>query len=225
VPASAITALDRVTVELRRRVESGIYRPGADLPSSVALAADMSVSPATVRQALARLDAAGLTRGRRGRPRIAAGPGQPPAATRYEQLAQGLRDAIAAGQLRAGGRTPTESTLATDHQVSRATARHALQLLETEGTIVQRAGRRYVAGEPDVPHLAYERVAKALRRIAVSNPGARLPGELRLAAEYGVSRPTIRRALELLLAGGLVRSEPKVGWYATTGSRRGGRRG
>jgi DNA-binding GntR family transcriptional regulator len=219
VPAPATSALDRVTAELRRRIESGHYHPGGELPSSAALAAELSVSPGTILQALARLDAAGLTAGRKGRPRIVRSSRTESEATRYEQLAAWLRRSIADGELLAGSRVPAEADLAADHGVSRATVRRALQLLEAEQTLVQRAGRRYVAGAADTADLAYERVAADLRRQLTKTrrgPSRQLPGEQQLAAEYGVSRPTVRKALELLREEGLVFSQPKVGWFTAS---------
>jgi DNA-binding GntR family transcriptional regulator len=66
-----------------------------------------------------------------------------------------------------------------------------------------------------VPDVAYEVVAVAVRRDISRHrrPGDRLPGESTLAADYGVSRPTVRKALELLDREGLVYSVPKVGWF------------
>ncbi|KAA2213017.1 GntR family transcriptional regulator [Teichococcus oryzae] len=45
--------------------------------------------------------------------------------------------------------------------------------------------------------------------------GDRLPGEPDLAAEYGVSRVTVRRALDQLAASGLVARRPGVGTFVT----------
>ncbi len=42
-------------------------------------------------------------------------------------------------------------------------------------------------------------------------PGSRLPGELKLADEHGVSRVTVRRAMEALADSGLVKRQPGVG--------------
>jgi GntR family transcriptional regulator len=44
-------------------------------------------------------------------------------------------------------------------------------------------------------------------------PGVRLPGELALAAEHGVSRVTIRRALDLLAGEGLIDRRPGSGTF------------
>lgn len=42
-------------------------------------------------------------------------------------------------------------------------------------------------------------------------PGAKIPGELKLAEEHGVSRVTVRRALEALTSEGLLMRKPGVG--------------
>jgi GntR family transcriptional repressor for pyruvate dehydrogenase complex len=59
------------------------------------------------------------------------------------------------------------------------------------------------------PTKAYEQVAETLRGRVVAGelePGQRLPAETALAAEYGVSRATVREALRLLAAQNLVRT-------------------
>jgi DNA-binding FadR family transcriptional regulator len=56
---------------------------------------------------------------------------------------------------------------------------------------------------------AYEQVADQLRELIVSgtlSPGERLPVESALARDFGVSRATIREALRVLAAQGLVRT-------------------
>lgn len=45
-------------------------------------------------------------------------------------------------------------------------------------------------------------------------PGSRLPGEIELASELGVSRATVRRAMDLLVARGLVQRRQGVGTFA-----------
>jgi DNA-binding GntR family transcriptional regulator len=60
-------------------------------------------------------------------------------------------------------------------------------------------------------------LADALRaRILARDLGPRgaLPGELDLAREYGTSRVTVRRALDLLRQEGLVTSRRGAGWFA-----------
>lgn len=218
MPVPASSALDRATTELRLRIERRSYRPGSALPPSAALAEELGVGLGTIRQALLRLDAAGLTLSRRGSPRIVLTPDGTGEATHYEQVAAVIRRAITEGELPPGTRLPAETALAQQHAVSRSTVRQALHLLEAEQHVVQRSGRRYVAGAHRGSDLAYEQLAAALRRRIRSRRRVgqlQLPGELALAAEFGVSRPTVRKALELLRDEGLVHSQPKVGWFAT----------
>ncbi|MGN6170880.1 MAG: FadR/GntR family transcriptional regulator [Solirubrobacteraceae bacterium] len=56
---------------------------------------------------------------------------------------------------------------------------------------------------------AYEQVADQLRELIISGqlgPAQRLPNEAELAAQFGVSRPTVREALRVLSAASLIRS-------------------
>lgn len=65
--------------------------------------------------------------------------------------------------------------------------------------------------------MRYLDLADALRaRIVARDVGAggALAGELELAREYGTSRVTVRRALDLLRQEGLVRSRRGAGWFA-----------
>jgi GntR family transcriptional regulator len=62
----------------------------------------------------------------------------------------------------------------------------------------------------------YLDLADALRaRLATGrvSPGGALPGEVDLATEYGTSRVTVRRALDLLRREGLVTSRRGAGWF------------
>jgi len=59
---------------------------------------------------------------------------------------------------------------------------------------------------------AYGKLSDLLRRRAFP-PGSRLPGERELAARIGVSRATLRKALDALEAKGLLDRSPKRGWF------------
>jgi len=49
-------------------------------------------------------------------------------------------------------------------------------------------------------------------------PGSRLPGELSIAAEYGLSRVTVRRALDTLAGDGLIDRKPGSGTFVREGN-------
>lgn len=59
---------------------------------------------------------------------------------------------------------------------------------------------------------AYHKLSDLLRRSSFP-PGSRLPGERELATRIGVSRVTLRKALELLEEKGLLDRSPKRGWF------------
>jgi GntR family transcriptional regulator len=59
---------------------------------------------------------------------------------------------------------------------------------------------------------AYGELTDLLRRRSFP-PGSRLPGERELAARIGVSRSTLRKALDLLEDKGLLDRSPKRGWF------------
>jgi DNA-binding GntR family transcriptional regulator len=68
----------------------------------------------------------------------------------HQQIASDLRAAILAGDLTPGAQLPTEHVLAERYEVSRATARTALQLLVHDGLAAPRRPRGYFVHRPDV---------------------------------------------------------------------------
>jgi DNA-binding GntR family transcriptional regulator len=73
----------------------------------------------------------------------------------------------------------------------------------------------------DLPEPPYVQLAAILReRIASGEIRARLPGERALQQETGLAPVTIRKAVRLLAAEGLVRTVPGMGTYVV--SRPGG---
>ncbi len=68
----------------------------------------------------------------------------------------------------------------------------------------------------DTPVPPYLQLAAIIRSRAESGelaPGTRLPSILAMAGEYGVSVPTVRKALDVLKAEGVVVSTPGYGTF------------
>jgi len=65
--------------------------------------------------------------------------------------------------------------------------------------------------------IRYQQIAEELRdRVRSVGAGTLLPSESDLSSEFGVSRVTIRRALETLREAGLVESRQGFGWYVAS---------
>ena len=144
----------------------------------------------------------------------------------YERIAETLRTRLTDRAALPGGRLPSEAALAKEFSVARGTVRRALSELEGQGLVVTRAGRgRWVAGAVAtsaslgaVQGAVAEKVRSAIRSGAYKS-GERLPGELSLAAELGVARVTLRRALESLEREGLLVTRPRSGRYVAEDER------
>ena len=66
-------------------------------------------------------------------------------------------------------------------------------------------------------HIRYQEIADELRQRAVDSPaGSVLPSEAEMSAEFGASRVTIRRALELVREEGLIAARQGFGWFVAT---------
>ena len=62
--------------------------------------------------------------------------------------------------------------------------------------------------------IRYREIADTLRqRVRASPAGSLLPSEAELSSEFGASRVTIRRALDLLRDDGLVAARQGFGWF------------
>lgn len=65
--------------------------------------------------------------------------------------------------------------------------------------------------------IRYQEIADELRqRVRTAAPGALLPSESELSAEFSASRVTVRRALELVRDDGLIAARQGFGWFVST---------
>ncbi|MEU7004479.1 GntR family transcriptional regulator [Nonomuraea sp. NPDC046570] len=207
----------RIADDLRTRIRAGDPPAGGLLPSDSALMRAYGVARGTARQAVAELEQLGLVVSEMGKGRRVVGVGlgdRGPATSRYEVVAESLRDDIAAGGFERGSRLPREADLAEQFNVSKGTARQALQMLAAEGLVTPVHGKGwFVGGEQDALTRTGE-VAEAVRRAILSGEyanGSRLPGESTLAERLGVARVTVRRAIALLEAEGIVETRRGLG--------------
>ena len=87
-----------------------------------------------------------------------------------------------------------------------------------------RAGRCAMTEASPQPH--YRQIEQALReRISTLQPGARLPSDAELCAEFGVSRMTARNAMQRLAEDGLVARSPGAAASSPSPRRTGARTG
>lgn len=87
----------------------------------------------------------------------------------YRQIADHLRAGIDRGDLVAGDKLPSESTLIRHYDVARMTVRQALQELKNEGRIVAEQGRGVFVRQPvQVRRLASERFARRHREAGLA---------------------------------------------------------
>ncbi|XUL91092.1 GntR family transcriptional regulator [Streptomyces galilaeus] len=70
------------------------------------------------------------------------------------------------------------------------------------------------------PRGTYLQVAEALRQEIESGDADAVPSEAALMGIHGVSRNTVRRALKVLEADGVVQSAPGIGWLVVHGGDR-----
>src|SRR5688572_17143457 len=70
---------------------------------------------------------------------------------------------------------------------------------------------------PTTRTIRYQQIADELRaRARATAPGSVLPSEADLSVEFGASRVTIRRALELLRDDGVLAARQGFGWFVAT---------
>lgn len=83
----------------------------------------------------------------------------------------------------------------------------------TYTTLIQVSAAR----QPVTRHIRYQEIADELRERARTAPaGSLLPSEADLSAEFGASRVTVRKALDVVREEGLIAARQGFGWYVAT---------
>lgn len=102
----------------------------------------------------------------------------------YRQLADQIREAIAARELEPGDHLPTEDELAVRSGASRTAVREAVQVLANEGLVIKRSGHKTrVAPVPPVRRLDASRYVKEARLLRA---GGEHPRISQFSVDYGV---------------------------------------
>lgn len=176
------------------------------MPSENGLAQELGISRGMVQRAYGVLEQQGvLSRSQGQRWRIVAADETARSAVSYEDVAAGLRLWLTDNPGVDG--LPTGSALAKRFQVSVDTVGLARKLLVERGEL-RRAGRRYVRSDSAIRSSADEAVAAVRNAIAMAPddvaPGGRLIGERAWIERLGVSKKTVRAALAVLEADGVV---------------------
>jgi DNA-binding GntR family transcriptional regulator len=145
----------------------------------------------------------------------------------FDALAQRLRERIRAGEFRPGILLPSEAELAGAVGTKRYSIRKALALLQAEGIVCSVPGRGWVVLDERMKTCAggssvtrYRKIADELRTAIESGQlpaGSVLPSEAELVARHGVSRATVRRALDVLESDGLIISHHGRGRFVRVG--------
>jgi DNA-binding GntR family transcriptional regulator len=136
----------------------------------------------------------------------------------YREIADSLRERLTGTP--GGTAVPSEAALCAEFRVVRNTARRALALLEDEGLIESVPGRgRVVRGGGSQTAPVYRRIADELRTEITSGrlaAGDKLPSEATLTERHDVARATVRQALAVLEAEGLIEAVQGRGRFVSS---------
>jgi DNA-binding GntR family transcriptional regulator len=209
--------------QLRNAIASGELRPGSPVASESDLATVYGVTRTTARRALMYLADTGVLDTVVGKGRFvrSTGVSDHVSRARFEQVADALREQVLSELYFDGSELGTEAQLGARFKVSQGTVRRALQDLATEGLVAAVPGRgwfvRRAGGSPTRTAATAARIRSAIST-GEWNAGERLPGENVLSERFGVGRVTVRRALAVLEADGLLERQPGRGRLVRGGS-------
>jgi DNA-binding GntR family transcriptional regulator len=128
----------------------------------------------------------------------------------YLKIGATLERRIRSGKRVPGERLPSESEVAAEFGVARGTAREALKHVESLGLVESRPAVGWVVRDPATPtddRPLFHQIAATLEDEldrGLYPPGTLLPSESTFEERFEVSRTTIRNALRILDAKGLV---------------------
>jgi GntR family transcriptional regulator len=119
----------------------------------------------------------------------------------YIQLKEILQSAIQDGTFAPGSRLPSERELAQRYEVSRMTARQALQLLAHEGFTYSRVGKGTYASEPKIPQelQALTSFTEEMARLGMKASSTVLKAEIQPAPPDVVRRLNLLPGAEIAL--------------------------
>jgi DNA-binding GntR family transcriptional regulator len=201
---------------LREEIETGEFRPGALVSSETTLCARWGVSRTTIRRALGILEAESLITAIPGRGRVVRSTSEPAAMegeSRAAFIARVLREEFRRGEV-SNGAVTTSTAVAERFAVSEATARDALKALAVDGLVTMAPGRGWHWLSGDTPLSKTDEIIRKLCDAITDGTwkiGERIPSELTLAAEYGVGRVTVRRAISRLVGEGVLATRTGIG--------------
>ena len=128
-------------------------------------------------------------RGRTETPSVVRGSG----VSAWRQIADAVRDEIAAGVFSAGERMPTEAELALRFGVNRHTLRRALAALAADGLVRADQGRGTFVAERPLPYP----IGRRTRFSTAVEAAGRAPGRILLGAVVEPATPALARRLRL----------------------------
>lgn len=147
------TGYRQIASELRGRIDAGAYSPGAALPSEAAIVKEFHVARDTARRAVELLAEEGIVTTIHGRGTfVANASGGPSVETKQAHVSETLRQRIESGRLRPGDALPSEAEVCAEFDVSRTTARSALQELERDGLARSEKGKGRTVTVPEDFH-------------------------------------------------------------------------
>ncbi|WP_439668504.1 Transcriptional regulator, GntR-family [Cupriavidus necator] len=135
----------------------------------------------------------------------------------YLQVARRLAAAIQAGQWRVGDALPSERTLVDSLEISRVTARRALQVLAEEGAITRSRGAgTFVAPRPEQKAARLDNFSELARRRGMTPASELVAFERRRATPQEAAALALQEGEEIVSLTRLRKADGQVFWMDVT---------